>query len=323
MVAMSSRQLHVGRPRAALVAGGALVVATLLDCFSHAAARVRLHSETATVDKLLQVPPPPPGSPEAQALANQNAWGGAQDGGTIFTPVNGEPVSPDQAVADASAASVQAWAAAGQVAAKSKELLGGDAPLIAAEVTVAKSAADAAAKEDAQLGLLLFATRNAAAKSAMAAASNYLEQVKNAANIAVAAAMAAKHGPDGPTAAAHRALAASVPFKFQMLRGQAIVKSYSQRAQALAMASNRLKTESNDMAVSAQRLQAMGNVIMANRTMTTAHSLVEQAEAMEEEAENLQALAVEGNAVLPTYKDMAQAAATGAALAVPPTPMPV
>lgn len=309
-----------GRPRVALIAS-VLAVATLLDCTLRAAAA----SLAVNVDISARQPPPPQTPEEAQALANKNAWGAPQDGGIqagFGAGPLGEPVSPDQAVADATAASVQAWAAAGQVGAKAKELLGGDAPLIQAEVTVAEVSAHQAAKEETLLTNLLAEVRSDAHATAMRTANDYLNQVKTAAGVAVAAAYAAKHGPNGATAAAHRAVAAAVPFKYQMLRGQAVVTAYSRKAQALAMASNRLKTESNDMAVNAQRLQATGNVIMANRTLATAHSLLEQATAMEEEAKELQMDATEGNAVLPTYKDMAQAAATSAALAVRPPILP-
>lgn len=247
-----------------------------------------------------------------------------QEGLTVRELGSGDVGDVDKAVEDANTAATNAWKAAGEVQANAKALAGGDAPLIKAEVAVAKGAADAAKKEDEKLTKLLTATKAKVYSAASKAATDYLAQVKAAAADATAKAKASlKASTAGMLTAEQRAMAAAAPFKAQFLRGQNVVDAYNTRARALAFASNQLKSEGDEFAKNAQAYQSMGSLNMANRTMMKAHSLVAQAVVMEKEAQQLQDLAKQGANALPDIRDAAQAAATTASLFVPPPPVPL
>jgi len=256
----------------------------------------------------------------AASLGGQTALS-LEGGQASLEPGSGDV---DQAVEDANTAATNAWKAAGEVQANAKALQGGDAPLIKAEVAVAKGAADAAKKEDDKITNLLIATKAKVYAAANTAASDYLAQVKAAAADAAAKAKAAlKAHTDGMMTAEQRAMAAAAPYRAQFLRGQAVVDAYSRRARALAFASNQLKEQGADIAKNAQAFQTMGELNMANRTLMKAHSLVAQAEVMEKEAHQLQDLAKQGSNALPDLRDAAQAAATQAEIFIPPPPVPL
>lgn len=252
---------------------------------------------------------------------------GGRSASTLGGPIELKAASDgdvDKAVEDSNTAATNAWKAAGEVQANAKALLGGDAPLVKAEVAVAKGAADAAKKEDDKITSLLAETKAKVYAAAKEAATGYLAQVKSAAADAAAKAKASlKASTAGMLSAEQRAMAAAAPFKMQMLRGQAVVDAYSKRARALAFASNQLKGEGAEIAKNAAAYQYMGNVIMANRTLMKAHSLVAQAQVMEKEALQLQDLAKTGANTLPEIRDMAQAAATQASMMLPPPPVPL
>lgn len=241
----------------------------------------------------------------------------------------------DAALAKATAAAKLAWKLEEGVKSES-EANQKYAPLMKAEVAVAKTAAEAAGEADDKATALLAETRAGVNKAAMAAAEAYYEEVRKAGADATAAASPPAPAPapasvpagaaGGARAADAAAEAAAKPYRALLLRGEQAVADYQHRAEALAIKSSNLQGQALAFAGTAKQYQAAGQTAEAKKAMITARLLLEQGKQLRSEAEQLHATAVVFNSGLPVYHLAEQAAADAAVveaeevLPLPPAP---
>mmetsp|Transcript_38345 Transcript_38345/g.61474 ORF Transcript_38345/g.61474 Transcript_38345/m.61474 type:complete len:321 (-) Transcript_38345:92-1054(-) len=225
----------------------------------------------------------------------------------------------DDSLKKATKAAEQAWALSKQVEVKAGEVLAAGNS-VAAEIALAKSAAETAKKEDEKATALFYKTRTSAIQAAVFAARAYYDQVRAAG----AAADARKEqelkqaADQAEVNAAKAAAAAAMPYHAQLLRGQKVVVDYMRKAQALAAAAVNLKKEGFKLAQSAEAYQQNAQLAEASQIMMQAHSLMSQGEAYEAQAAKLSSTANDLNGALPALQMAGQAAAESAAMTANP-----
>lgn len=240
--------------------------------------------------------------PMASALVANSAKDSVSDPVVVWAPAPA-PAEMESAVSAATEAAKHAWALATQVekqAAENNKVV----PLLKAAVATARSAASAAKDQDDKASRLLAEAQQTANQTAMAAAQEYLMEVRTA-----AASPPEPSPPPGPPATA------ADPYLAEVARGERGVESLVHRAQVMAVASNHLVAQSSEVARAAITYQSMGQVVEANKLMLKAHTLAEQGENMRHEAQRMYASAVSTNDALPAYRLAATQASAGEAAA--------
>lgn len=225
----------------------------------------------------------------------------------------------DASLAKATDAAKVAWLISKQVSDSSQAVLK-SGNTITAQIELAKSAAETAKEEDEKATKLFYKTRNKAVEAAVFASREYYEQIKKEASKAAENIddELKKAAAEAEVKAAKAASAAAMPYQEQLLRGQKVIVDYQKKAQALAAASNNLKTESSKLAFSASQYQMLGQVVRARQMMMQAHSLFDEGEGMKNEALKLNEAAQQIHSALPAYQLAEQAAATAAAAGANP-----
>lgn len=232
--------------------------------------------------------------------------------------------APSDALSRATWAAKTAWALVKDLE-KRSEANTDYVPLIEEEIARAEEAARRAKEEDEKLTELLNQTRESAGQAALEAAEDFYMSVKEAGARAIAEA-AEQHRAAAERAevkAAKEAATAAMPYHAMLMRGQKAVMDYQHRAQALATASNILKSEGQKLAASANQYQATGYAAQASQIMATARAVVNQAGTMTQEAERLHATASKVNEALPYYQMAERSAADSAAAAANALTVPV
>jgi len=227
--------------------------------------------------------------------------------------------SIDASVKKATTAAQQAWALSKAVSSEAALVLkAGNS--VAAEIALAKSAADTAKKEDEKATALYYKTRSSAIQAAVFAARAYYDEVRKAGAAADAARKKAlaKAAEAAEVKAAQAAAAAAMPYHAQLLRGQKVVVDYMRKSQALAASGVALKKEGYKLAQTAEMYQQNAQLGEASQVMMQATSLMKQGIGNEAAAARLHAAAAEINGALPTLQMAGQAAAESAAMSANP-----
>jgi hypothetical protein len=260
-------------------------------------------------------------SPDLSATATQPRLGflgvaSADEKRDSVVPVD---TTIEESMAKATKAAEQAWALSKQVEVLSKKVLK-DGSKVAAEISLAKTAADTAKKEDEKATALFYKTRTSAIQAAVFAARAYYDQVRAAGAAADARKKEelTKAADMAEVNAAKAAAAATMPYHAQLLRGQKVVVDYMKKAQALAAAAVNLKKEGFQLAQSAEAYQQNAQLVEASQIMMQAHSLMAQGEAYEAQAAKLESTANDINGALPALQMAGQAAAESAAMSANP-----
>lgn len=257
---------------------------------------------------------------ELAGAGDAAAAGAAGSRGPVFAPFRLDTLGlVDRAAAIASVSAQQAWTAQ----AKAEKIVEGNLkflPLAKAEIALAETAAQAAEEQDKLITGLVEETRAATRQEAMQAAMGYLAHVKSAGATGTAGEWAARRSlaERAEVAAAKAASNAAMPYHAMILRGQRVVSDYTQKAQALAAAGINLRAEGQTLASSAEQYQMVGQTSKASQIMITAHSLLNQGNAMTKQAEELTATAKEVHDALPMYQQAEEAAFQSAAQSANP-----
>jgi len=228
-------------------------------------------------------------------------------------------VTIDASLKKATVAAQQAWAMSKLVDTEATKILkAGNS--VAAEIALAKTAADTAKKEDEKATALYYKTRTSAIQAAVFAARAYYEDVKKAGALADKARIAAlkKASEAAEVNAAKAGAAAAMPYHAQLLRGQQVVVDYMKKAQALAAAGVSLKKEGFKLAQSAEMYQQNAQLAEASQIMMQATSIMKQGQSYEAQAAKLHEAASAINGGLPALQMAGQAAAESAAMAANP-----
>jgi len=179
----------------------------------------------------------------------------------------------------------------------------------------ALASAASAEKEAEEAKELVEKAQEAADAAAMVEAKKELERIKEAAHKA-AIEMAKAHENQEIEAEEHAALAAASaaePYHAAMVRAQKLVVTFNTKAQELAVASNVVKNQAQQLAARANGYQYVNAPVLAQQVMMQAHQLWESGDAMANQAKDFRAQAEEINAGVPQFQMAAVAAAEAAA----------